>query len=139
MILPHKINLSVKYALFAAVSIAANLLVQYLTALAFPQAWGLYVCLMVGTLAGLLVKYWLDKNYVFYYQTEHLRHETGRFVLYSLMGAFTTLIFWGSEISFDYLLSSEYARYAGGFLGLVIGYAVKYRLDKRFVFVKARN
>jgi hypothetical protein len=27
------------------------------------------------------------------------------------------------------------ARYAGGFAGLAIGYLVKYRLDKRFVFL----
>ncbi|MCF8032849.1 MAG: GtrA family protein [Desulfarculaceae bacterium] len=132
-----KINLSIKYALFAAISIAANLFAQYLTAFVVPEAWSLYVCLMVGTLIGLMVKYWLDKNYIFYYQTKHLKHETGRFALYSIMGAFTTVIFWGSEISFDLFIGSDYARYIGGFFGLAVGYAVKYQLDKRFVFVKA--
>ena len=136
MISSDKINLTLKYSLFAAISIAANLLSQYFTACLVPGQWSLYICLAVGTMVGLLVKYWLDKNYIFYYQTEHLKHETGRFVLYSLMGVLTTFIFWGSEIAFNYLLSADYARYVGGFLGLVVGYAVKYQLDRRFVFVK---
>ena len=50
------------------------------------------------------------------------------------MGVFTTLIFWGFEITFDYIFNNENAKYAGAVIGLSIGYIVKYLLDKKFVF-----
>ncbi len=130
-----KAYLAFKYALFAAFSILTNLGVQYLTATMVPGKWELYACLSTGTLAGLVVKYLLDKHFIFYYQVAHMREEGVRFFLYSLMGAATTLIFWGTEIAFDMAFHARHARYVGGFLGLVAGYAVKYQLDRRFVFV----
>lgn len=128
--------LTFKYALFAAFSIFTNLGVQYLTARIIEGKSQLYACLITGTLGGLVVKYLLDKHFIFYYQVAHIREEGVRFFLYSLMGIATTLIFWGTEIAFEMAFRSSYARYMGGLLGLIVGYAVKYQLDKRFVFVR---
>jgi putative flippase GtrA len=87
-----------------------------------------------GTLAGLVVKYILDKKYIFYHMPKNKKEDGIKFLLYSLMGVFTTLIFWGFEIAFDYLSDHKNAKYLGAVIGLSIGYIVKYYLDKRFVF-----
>jgi putative flippase GtrA len=58
------------------------------------------------------------------------------FVLYSATGVITTFIFWGVEFAFYFLFSFPLARYIGGMIGLIIGYFLKYNLDKKFVFIK---
>jgi putative flippase GtrA len=62
------------------------------------------------------------------------KEDSQKFILYSIMGVFTTLIFWGFEIGFDYIFDSEIAKYIGAIIGLSIGYITKYFLDKKFVF-----
>ena len=56
-------------------------------------------------------------------------------MLYSLMGVFTTIIFWGMEIAFDILYADLNAKYIGAIVGLTIGYIIKYFLDKKYVFI----
>ena len=51
---------------------------------------------------------------------------------------FTTFIFWGFEYVFDVLGQGSNWRYVGAVIGLVIGYRVKYTLDRDFVFGSAR-
>ena len=87
-----------------------------------------------GTLTGLIAKYILDKKYIFYYVVKDKKEDSQKFILYSIMGVFTTLIFWGFEIGFDYIFDSEIAKYIGAIIGLSIGYITKYFLDKKFVF-----
>jgi hypothetical protein len=43
-------------------------------------------------------------------------------------------MFWGMELGFEFWFQTRAARYLGAVIGLSIGYAVKYRLDKHFVF-----
>jgi hypothetical protein len=50
------------------------------------------------------------------------------------MSTITTFIFWGLELLFDALFESELFRYIGAFLGLSIGYSIKYFLDIKYVF-----
>lgn len=88
----------------------------------------------VGTLAGLLVKYVLDKLYIFHYTAGSLFEDGRTFILYSCMGLFTTLVFWGTELAFDMLFEARSSRYLGAAVGLGLGYWLKYHLDKRFVF-----
>jgi putative flippase GtrA len=94
----------------------------------------LYVAMFIGTVAGLVLKYVLDKKYIFFHTPKSKKDDGKKFLLYSLMGVFTTFIFWGFEIGFDYMYESENAKYIGAVLGLSIGYVVKYFLDKKFVF-----
>jgi putative flippase GtrA len=94
----------------------------------------LYVAMFIGTVAGLVLKYILDKKYIFFHTPKSKRDDRRKFFLYSLMGLFTTFIFWGFEIGFDALFVNENAKYVGAVIGLSIGYVVKYFLDKKFVF-----
>ena len=126
--------LALKYTLFAVLAMAVNLLTQMGASRLYHGTWELYTSLAAGTFTGLVVKYLLDKRYIFYYQTRSLSHDTSRFLLYSLMGLATTLIFWGLEIVFEFIFATPAMRYTGGALGLMVGYATKYQLDKRFVF-----
>jgi putative flippase GtrA len=87
-----------------------------------------------GTLAGLVVKYILDKKYIFGYTCRDKKEDGAKFVLYSFMGVCTTLIFWMFEISFEYMFEFSSAKYYGATIGLSIGYTMKYFLDKKFVF-----
>ncbi len=125
------------YSLFALISTALNLFFQWLIFWAFDGVFVVYVALFVGTIAGLLSKYTLDKRWIFYYQTVTQKENLFKFVLYSLMGVFTTIIFWGTEIVFYFFLRFEGSQYVGGVIGLTIGYLIKYQLDKKFVFRKS--
>lgn len=127
-------NLAFKYVLFAVVSTLVNLLFQYISFVFYTGFLDLYAAMFSGTLAGLILKYILDKRYIFYHQPKNKKDDGKKFALYSLMGVFTTFIFWGFEIGFDYLFDSESAKYIGAVVGLSIGYVVKYFLDKKFVF-----
>ncbi|WP_310441398.1 GtrA family protein [Sulfurimonas sp.] len=122
------------YALFALFSTAVNIAFQYLSFLAYDGFLSLYVAMFIGTVAGLVLKYILDKKYIFFHKPKSKKDDGKKFFLYSLMGVFTTLIFWGFEIGFDAMFESQNAKYIGAVVGLSIGYVVKYFLDKKFVF-----
>ncbi|MCY4178204.1 MAG: GtrA family protein, partial [Endozoicomonadaceae bacterium] len=55
------------------------------------------------------------------------------------MGLATTAIFWGTEYFFQIIFKTDFMRYTGGIIGLIAGYLIKYRLDKRFVFVSLKT
>lgn len=129
-----KMNVPVRYALFAFVSIGVNLMTQWPFFLIFQGRWVLYAALAAGTLTGLSTKYTLDKHWIFYYQPHSRQDEAVRFALYSLMGGVTTIVFWGTETLFYCLLDFPGSQYIGGALGLTVGYTSKYFLDRRFVF-----
>jgi putative flippase GtrA len=127
-------NIAIKYIYFAIVSTLVNLLFQYISFFIYNGFLSLYVAMFLGTLSGLILKYILDKKYIFYHKPKNRKDDSKKFLLYSLMGIFTTFIFWGFEISFDYIFYSEIAKYIGAIIGLSIGYTLKYFLDKKFVF-----
>lgn len=122
------------YALFALLSMIVNIAFQRLSFLVYEGFLSLYVAMFIGTVAGLVLKYVLDKKYIFFHKPKSKKDDGKKFFLYSLMGVFTTIIFWGFEIGFDAMFESENAKYIGAVIGLSIGYVVKYFLDKKFVF-----
>jgi putative flippase GtrA len=126
--------IAVWYIIFAAISTIVNISLQYISFMLYNGFLSLYVAMFIGTLSGLVVKYVLDKKYIFFYKTKTHVENTKKFILYSFLGIFTTVIFWGFEISFDYFFESNYAKYFGAIIGLTIGYITKYSLDKKFVF-----
>lgn len=124
----------VRYAVFAAIATLANLGVQRLVLLATG---GWYIAaLMAGTLVGLVVKYRLDKRWIFFDDQRGFRSETRTFSLYTLTGVGTTALFWGSETLFWLLGQKQTMREIGAILGLTVGYVIKYNLDYSFVFRK---
>ncbi|MCB4767112.1 GtrA family protein [Ancylobacter sp. Lp-2] len=131
------------YALFALLATSINLCCQWivLQILAVLQlsAWvELGVALVVGTGAGLVAKYVLDKHYIFRDASRGAAHHARRFSLYTATGGVTTVIFWSAEIVGSMVDPGGAGMYVGGGLGLAVGYLLKYQLDKSFVFgVKA--
>ena len=126
--------LVLKYSFFALIATIINLFTQFISLAIYSQDFSLYIAMFFGTLTGLIAKYILDKKYIFYYVVKDKKEDSQKFILYSIMGVFTTLIFWGFEIGFDYIFDSEIAKYIGAIIGLSVGYITKYFLDKKFVF-----
>lgn len=124
-----------RYAAFAVIATLANLATQRLILSRDEGPFAFQLALIAGTLAGLVVKYGLDKRWIFADSTRGLAAHGRRFSLYSLMGVATTLIFWGAEAAFWLMWRTQSAREIGAILGLSVGYVVKYHLDRRFVFV----
>lgn len=124
------------YAFFAALAIATNFLTQFLADTFYVGPFKIWVALVAGTGAGLVVKYVLDKKYIFRFETQSARHDLKLIIFYGFFGLATTTIFWAGELGFDAVFHNVVLRYVGGGLGLVLGYYLKYQLDKRFVFRK---
>jgi putative flippase GtrA len=126
--------LAILYALLAAIATTANIGAQELAIRAYHGRFGVAAAVVVGTAVGLGVKYLLDKRYIFGFQARDLQHDMWTFVLYTVMGIATTLLFWAFEFSFNRIFETKEMRYAGALIGLGLGYWAKYHLDKRFVF-----
>ncbi len=129
------IKLALNYTIFAVIATIANIGSQDLFLRWYHFQYEIVLSVLVGTIVGLVVKYWLDKRYIFRFRTSSMGEDSWLFTLYSLMGIVTTAIFWGFEFSFHYWFNTDFMRYTGGVLGLAIGYLMKYQLDKRFVFI----
>jgi putative flippase GtrA len=132
-------RLATLYALFAAIATGANLGAQAAVHAVLPPTQGAagpayWAALVFGTGVGLVVKYLLDKRWIFDDRSRGLAAHGRRFSLYTLMGVATTAIFWGTQTAFFVAFGTEAALYVGGALGLGVGYVVKYCLDRRFVF-----
>jgi len=132
-------GLALKYAFFALIAMAFNVGCQWASLALYIGLYSLYVAIFLGTLVGLIVKYALDKRYIFYYRVKNRAENFWKFVLYSVMGVITTFIFWGFELSFNGIFPEGHAKFLGALIGLTIGYLIKYRLDKRFVFIRLEN
>ena len=127
-------KLAINYAILALIATAANIGAQDFVIRIYSGTFDLLVSLIVGTGVGLVVKYVLDKRYIFLFRARSVAHDTQTFALYTVMGLATTVIFWGFEFGFHLIFETKEMRYLGGVIGLAIGYLTKYHLDKRFVF-----
>jgi len=76
----------------------------------------------------------LDKIFIFNFRSRSALHDVQVFLQYTAVGALTTLIFWLFEFGFNAVFADKNMRYVGALIGLAIGYYIKYRIDKRFVF-----
>ena len=127
-------TLAIKYAIFALIATAANIGAQDFIIRIYSGAFDILASVVVGTGVGLVVKYILDKRYIFRFRARNVAHDTQTFALYTVMGLATTVIFWGFEFGFHHIFETKEMRYLGGAIGLAIGYLTKYHLDKRYVF-----
>ncbi|MEB3767273.1 GtrA family protein [Acinetobacter sp. MD2] len=127
-------RLAMLYMAFAIVATLCNILTQYVCSYLYSGDFSILISIIIGTGFGLVVKYILDKKYIFQYKTKNVGHNRHIFFLYTVMGILTTFIFWGFEFGFHYIFETKEMRYLGGILGLMIGYIFKYYLDKRYVF-----
>lgn len=132
-------TIALTYSLFAIIAIAANILSQELALLLYSGPYELAVAIFVGTGTGLVLKYLLDRKYIFKANTKPLSKDGQQFLAYTATGVLTTLLFWGTEMAFDWFFANKGARYTGAILGLSCGYYLKFQLDKRFVFTKSKQ
>jgi putative flippase GtrA len=129
-------RIAVLYAVFAAIATVVNIGSQSLVIWFYQGHYAVPLSIFVGTATGLPVKYVLEKRHIFSFESNNLAHDGKMFALYSFMGVFTTALFWGIEYAFHAAFGTDSMRYLGGAIGLSLGYAIKYHLDKRFVFIK---
>ena len=127
------------YGLFALLSTATNLGAQQIAVMLLVGrvADVLHPSLLCGTVAGFASKYMLDKRFVFRDRSARRRDEARKLVFYGLFSVATTVIFWGCEIGFYRAFATPEAKYAGAVIGLAVGYAAKFVLDRRFTFTDA--
>ncbi|MDC0334582.1 GtrA family protein [Amylibacter sp.] len=131
-------SLVLRYALFAILATFANLATQRYV-LWFDDSGTLFVlAVAAGTTVSLLLKYVLDKRWVFSDISVSVKSHSKRFSLYTLTGIVTTVIFWGIETLFWFIWETHSMRELGAVLGLSIGYIFKYKLDRRFVFTDTK-
>ena len=127
-------TLVIRYAAFAVIAMGANLAIQK-AVFQFGNTGALFVlALGAGTIVGLVVKYMLDKRWIFYDFASGVKNHSRKFTLYTAMGIVTTAMFWGAETAFWLIWRTDVMRELGAVIGLTIGYIVKYNLDRRFVF-----
>ena len=88
-------GLILRYTAFAMVATLVNLAVQRLVLAIGTGWWAFALAVGLGTLVGLVVKYLLDKRWIFQDTSTGLRAHGTRFILYTSMGLVTTAILWG--------------------------------------------
>jgi putative flippase GtrA len=130
----QSMRLAIVYTIIALIATAANLGAQELAVRAWHGAFQIELSVFIGTGVGLVVKYVLDKIFIFRFRAASTLHDLQTFILYTGMGVVTTLLFWGFEFGFNSAFQDKNMRYLGALIGLAIGYWAKYHLDKRFVF-----
>ncbi len=118
-------TLITRYVLFAIVASLCNLGVQRLVIYTVNHPSRLAVAVVLGTAVGLVVKYALDKRWIFQDMSRGAAAHAKRFSGSTLMGVGTTLLFWGMELGFWTFWKTETMRELGAVLGLSIGYVVK--------------
>jgi len=131
------LSLVVRYAAFALLAVLANLATQRLVLWSGDTPPRFVLAVAAGTLVGLVVKYALDKRWIFFDGSTGMRAHGRKFTLYTAMGLVTTAIFWGTETAFWLAWQTHTMREVGAVLGLAIGYTVKFHLDRRYVFADA--
>ncbi|WP_216154671.1 GtrA family protein [Polynucleobacter sp. P1-05-14] len=127
-------KIAVLYSTIAALATIANLCAQALFTHFYQGKYAITASILFGTGLILPIKYLLDKKLIYKFKVTNLAHSTKVFLNYSIMGIFTTFIFWGIEFSFQIYFGTTIMRYIGGLIGLIMSFYIKYRLDKHFVF-----
>jgi putative flippase GtrA len=124
------------YAILCVIATAINIGAQDMVVRSIHGGLSVPLSIVAGTGVGLAVKYFLDKRYIFRFRPRSSLHDGRTFLLYSLMGLLTTAVFWAFEFGFNSVFETKEMRYIGGIIGLAIGYACKYFLDRQYVFKK---
>lgn len=124
--------LAVRYAIFCLFAMGANLGLQFVAHRGFGLEF--WPALGIGTAGGLVLKYVLDRNYIFAGRGVSLLKDARRLSLSGLLGLGTTAVFWSAEWLGHKFLPVCAGRYIGGAIGLMAGYALKYWMDRRWVF-----
>ena len=127
-------SIIVRYACCACIAICVNLMLQRGVLFFGNDILTFGLAVVVGTVGGLLVKFILDSHFIFVDGNFGSSDRSTKFALYTLTGVLTTGLFWGTESTFWFIWRTDLMREIGALIGLSLGYFVKFKLDRRFVF-----
>ena len=129
-------TLIMRYAAFASLATLLNLSCQRFI-LKFESDFNFYViAILIGTLSGLMLKYVLDKKWIFFDKTSGFQVHREIFLRYLGTGTLTTAIFWAFETIFWFFWRTDLMREAGAVIGLSLGYILKFFLDRQYTFLR---
>lgn len=129
----------IKYTAFAMIAMLTNISIQRIILSIGDTKFSYIYALVLGTIGGLIVKFYLDKNWIFYASQQNSKKDFMVFLHYSALGLTTTFIFWVVETIFWFTWNTSLMREVGAIIGLSLGYILKYNLDKRFVFNRSEG
>ena len=133
-------ELLILYIVFAIIVTITNLSSQRLVLSFLTGNVGYFVALFTGTFIGVVLGYFLDKNWIFKDPVMSSRVMGKQFFLYAMTGAIHTPVFWLVESVFWFTWRTDGMRELGAVLGLVIAYTIKYFILRRYVFnVETQN
>ena len=129
-------NITLPHLIFAPLDTVANMAAQDTLLRVYGSPMHMWALVLLGTGVGFVVKYVLDKRYIFC--TRDAAKDGRTFALHAALGLVTTAIFLGFEFAFHvWFHGARGMRYLGGRIGVALGYWAKYCLVKRYVFIKA--
>ena len=135
----HSFAILVRYVSFAIIAGAMNLMTQAIV-FGLAPVQPLAASILAGTAVGFMVKYILDKRWIFFDDYDGAAQEVRKIFLYGSFSVAMTLVFWGFEIAFFEIGGTQTAKYTGAVIGLSIGNFAKYLLDRGITFnQKARS
>ena len=91
------------YIFFCIIATLSNLITQRLILYSSTYEFDIYSAVLFGTIIGLLIKYILDKYWIFNNYETSIKKNIDTFFRYTFFGILTTLIFWFFELSFWFL------------------------------------
>lgn len=128
-------GIALRYALFCVIAGVMNILTQA-AVFSIATIEPLAISILAGTAIGFIVKYVLDKHWIFFDDYGDVRQEVGKLFLYGAFSVAMTLVFWGTELAFLAIGGTQLAKYIGAVVGLTIGNSAKYLLDYHFTFAQ---
>ncbi len=134
----HPAAIAGRYVLFAVIAGAMNLGAQAIVFAVAPVQ-PLALSILVGTGVGFIVKYLLDKRWIFFDGYHGAAKEARKIFLYGSFSIGMTLVFWAFEVGFLAIWGTNTAKFVGAVIGLAIGNFAKYLLDRTFTFNQSRN
>lgn len=94
-----------------------------------------FIAMVVGTAVGFVFKYYVDKKVIFKHTSITVSMEGVVALKYTLFSILTTLVYILFEMFahtyFEHCCKEE----VGAALGLLVGYIIKYYLDKHYTFI----
>lgn len=128
-----------KYSFFVVISTLLNLLFQYCRFFALCRLW-LSLCGYIFWNIGR-AGYQVCIGYEIYFShtTTDKADDAKKFVLCAFKEVFTTIIFWGTELTFNAVFKSPYTKYVGAVTGMAVGYVINYFLEKKYDFINKQE
>ena len=127
-------ELLILYIVFAIIVTITNLSSQRLVLSFLTGNVGYFAALFTGTFIGVVLGYFLDKNWIFKDRVMSSKAVGKQFFLYTMTGAIHTPVFWLIETVFWFIWKTDGMRELGAILGLLVAYTIKYFILRRYVF-----